>query len=110
MVDGEDGMEGPVAEAGSAVGDAGSRLFTVHRPPSTVHCWVAMVALAAALGWSYAASFAELQRRWASDPNYSHGYLVGPIALAILARRRAQLVPARLAPSAWGWAALLGVL
>jgi exosortase len=70
----------------------------------------AVVALAAALGWSYAASFAELLRRWASDPNYSHGYLVGPIALAILWRRRARLVPARLAPSPWGWAALLGLL
>src|SRR3982751_3667432 len=71
---------------------------------------IMVVALAAALGWSYAASFAELQRRWASDPNYSHGYLVGPIALAILWRRRAQLVPARRTPGAWGWAALLGVL
>jgi exosortase len=69
-----------------------------------------VAAPAAALGWSYAASFAELARRWAADPNYSHGYLVGPIALAILWQRRGRLQPDRVTPSPAGWAALVGVL
>jgi exosortase len=71
-----------------------------------------VAAPAAALGWSYAASFAELARRWAADPNYSHGYLVGPIALAILWHRRGRLDPECVAPEGrgWGWAALVAVL
>ena len=43
--------------------------------------------VAAALLWSYAPEARGLVETWNRDPNYSHGYLVIPIALAILWRR-----------------------
>jgi exosortase len=71
---------------------------------------VAAVLLAAALGWAYAPNWYELGRRWWHDENYSYGFFVPPIALAILGRRRAALDGRRLAPSWWGTAALAAVL
>lgn len=78
--------------------------------PQVARLLPAAALLAAALGWAYAPNLAALEGRWAGDPNYSHGYFVGPLALAILWHRRGRLDPARLAPSPWGWAALLAVL
>src|SRR5205085_5822060 len=56
------------------------------------------------------ANLVELARGSWSDPNYSHGYLVVPIALVILWQRRHDLATVRPAPSLLGWAALLGIL
>jgi exosortase len=47
-------------------------------------------ALAAAIVWSYYPSFVYLARWW-EDPNYSHGWLIVPIALFILWQRREAL-------------------
>ena len=68
------------------------------------------LALAAALGWAYAPNFADLAQAWDSDPSYSHGWLVVPIALYFLWHRRDLLKREEVAPSRWGWAALLVVL
>ena len=35
-------------------------------------------------GWAYAPNFASLVRTWNREPDYSHGFLVIPIALVIL--------------------------
>src|SRR5262245_4251906 len=70
----------------------------------------AVVLTTAALAWSYYPSFADLFRKWWNDPNYSHGFFVVPIAVAILWQRRDRLGSIPLAPSWWGWLALLGVL
>ena len=71
----------------------------------------AMIALpAAALGWSYLDNLGQLAATWEKDPNYSHGYLVVPIALLILWRRRPELASGGFAPNALGWAAVLAAL
>lgn len=51
---------------------------------------LAAAALAAAIAWSYYPSLAYLVRFW-EDPNYSHGWLIAPIALFILWQRREAL-------------------
>ena len=65
--------------------------------------WLAKVAFAAALlGWAYAPNFRGLARLWSEDPDYSHGYLVLPVALAILWRMGAGPIVPRSSPSWWG--------
>jgi exosortase len=66
--------------------------------------------VALGLAWAYWPNLRDLAWKWSDDPNYSHGYLVVPIALAILWQRRDTLDPARARPHWAGWAALLGVL
>jgi exosortase len=87
-------------------------------PPARLPEWrdlnpAAVVAgslLALSLLWAYAANFLDLGRRWINDPNYTHGFLVVPIALAILWQRRDILMQVSVVPSLWGWVALGGVL
>lgn len=64
----------------------------------------------AALVASYAPNLRTLIQRWSSEPNYSHGFLVIPIALAIAWQRRDRLDWDRIRPNALGWVALLAVL
>ena len=59
--------------------------------PSARPGLVAMVVLAAAIGWSYRSSFTVLIDRWSRDDNYSHGWVIVPISLAILWQRRDRL-------------------
>ena len=65
----------------------------------------------AILIWSYWPALADMQRTWAKDPRYSHGYLVAPFALFLLWSRR-QVMPEELQPSLLGVVvvALSGVL
>jgi exosortase len=72
--------------------------------------YVAPAVVLAALGWSYAPNLRQLFEIWNKDPNYSHGYLVLPIALIILRRRLTSEGAPVFRPSAWGWVALGGVL
>jgi exosortase len=75
------------------------------------------VGIALLLG-AYAPNFRDLVNRWNDDPDYSHGYLVIPVALAIFWRRQTteatpRPVPSatpRLVPSAWGWLIVLAAL
>ncbi len=66
------------------------------------------------LGVAYAPNFRDLAATWSEDPNYSHGYLVIPIALFILWQRLATQGPALSSvavPARWvGWLLLAGVL
>jgi exosortase len=72
----------------------------------------------ALLVWAYAPNFLDLVDRWNEDSDYSHGYLVIPVALAIFWRRQtaeetprpARSATPRLAPSAWGWLIVLVAL
>ena len=64
----------------------------------------------AALGVSYAPNLASLYYQWSNEPNYSHGFLVAPIALAILWQRRDELDRSRLRPNLLGWVALAAIL
>jgi exosortase len=77
-------------------------------------------AVALMLVWAYAPNFRELTWTWSLDPNYSHGFLVVPIALFILWRRLSDqpdrldqpLEPPSVAVSAplWGCALLAAIL
>lgn len=62
---------------------------------------VASVLIIVALGWSYRVSFVYLTHFWA-DSNYSHGWLIAPIALAILWQRRETFSAAGQGPRWWG--------
>lgn len=64
----------------------------------------------ATLGWSFGPGFAFLADKWDQDPNYSYGYFVIPIALAILWSRRGLLDRSRLNPKWWGFLPLLALL
>lgn len=59
-----------------------------------------MSLLAVALGVVYAPVFAELVRDWGRDPNYSHGYLIPPIAAYLIWKNRGELLRTPRAP--WG--------
>jgi exosortase len=48
--------------------------------------------------------FAGLVQQWAHDDNYSHGFLIVPLATYFAWQRRAALAAAPLTPSAWGLA------
>jgi exosortase len=65
----------------------------------------------AMLLWAYWPVLVDMQRTWAKDPRYSHGYLVAPFALYLLWSRR-QVMPEELQPSSLGLlvVALGGVL
>jgi exosortase len=74
----------------------------------------ALAALCLVLGFAYGPNFVTLVAIWSADPNYSHGYLIMPIALVIAWRRledtQAQPAP-QTAPAAWwGWVILCAVL
>ena len=71
--------------------------------------WAALVVVAA-VGLSYAPNLAYLVGIWWSEPNYSHGFLVAPIAAAILWQRRDTLAAVPIRPSPVGAAAVLGLL
>jgi exosortase len=82
-----------------------------HGPPALRASDVlAGAAALAALGWSYAPSFAALVDQWNRDPNYSYGFFVVPIALVILWTRRGMLDRAKVAPRWYGFLLLLALV
>jgi len=54
------------------------------------------------LAWAYWTTFIELSRAWATNPSYSHGYLVPLFALYLLWHRRGLLETDKLQPSLFG--------
>jgi len=62
--------------------------------------------LGVGLYWVYAPTLREMAARWASDPRYSHGYLV-PVFSGVLLWLRRDLGKDLGAPTKWRW---LGVL
>jgi exosortase len=72
--------------------------------------FVALAVVTVVLGWAYAPNLRNLVATWNQDPNYSHGFLVIPVALVIVWRRWVETESSALAPSWWGWLALVGVL
>src|SRR5262245_15409518 len=58
--------------------------------------------------WANWSSLAESAQRWATDPSYSHGYLVPGFALVLLWLRRKQLTQSEPEPAVWGAAILAG--
>jgi exosortase len=75
---------------------------TSPQPPAG---WPALVlfgvCLMVGLLWSYWPALCSVEKRWASDPQYSHGYLVPAFALLVLWFRRKGM-PAVTRPNWWG--------
>jgi exosortase len=63
---------------------------------------VAASLLVAGIVCTYAGVLSSLVRQWASDDNYSHGFIVLPLAALFAWERRAALRTAETRPSAWG--------
>jgi exosortase len=76
--------------------------------PSAQQVSLAIVAIV--LGWAYAPNLRSLVATWNQEPNYSHGFLVVPVALVIAWRRWVEKEPPAIASSWWGWAGLAGML
>lgn len=70
----------------------------------------ALAVVVAAVVVSYLPSIIQLGHTWWSEPSYSHGFLVAPIAAMILYQRRHQLDPARLRPNALGWLGVAAIV
>lgn len=66
--------------------------------------------VAAGIGWAYLASFQVLTDRWARDDNYSFGWFVIPIAIAILWERRDRIEGEPFEPKWWGMLPLIALL
>jgi exosortase len=66
-----------------------------------------VVSFAVVFTWIYAPTLSQLAHQWATDPNYSHGFLVVPFSAYIAWRRRAALASADTAPSIAGLVVVL---
>jgi exosortase len=64
---------------------------TMWDEPRSRAWWWALGTVTLALALSYAPNLRHLYIVWSDDPNYSHGYLVIPIALFILWRRLSEM-------------------
>jgi exosortase len=94
-------------------GAAGSLDVRPTAPAPAGVSWATLAAafiVVAAMAACYASNLRDLAAAWEKDPNYSHGYLVIPIALLVFWRRRESHAsgPARGNPA--GWAVLVASL
>jgi exosortase len=71
---------------------------------------IGFVALAACFGYLYHYVIARLVKDWYTDDNYSHGFLIIPIALYFVWERRTRLKEAAKNASYWGLPVVLGSL
>jgi exosortase len=69
-----------------------------------------IAALVSATGFLYAGVLSSLVRQWSTDDNYSHGFLVVPLALYFAWERRDALAAAPVRPGAPGALLILGSL
>jgi exosortase len=70
---------------------------------------VGLVAVVAALGWAYEPNLRYLLQAW-EQPDYTHGYLVLPIALVILWKRWREAGTVELTPWWPGWLLVVAAL
>ena len=72
--------------------------------------WGAALAVVVLIGIAYAESLAYLVTQWMEDDNFSHGFFVPVITVALIWFRCEQVVAAGMVPSWWGLGpALLGL-
>ena len=77
-----------------------TRLVSASRP--AVAAAAAAGIMAAAYGWLYSGVVPPLVRQWSTDPDYSHGFFVAPLAAFFAWERRAALAAAPRRPSVAG--------
>ncbi len=100
------------ADARTAYGGANSHdSEPSHAHPASAHSaawlWGSGLLVLAATLWAYWPTLVAMVDQWERQPDYSHGYLVVPLALFFLWSRRAKLPWADIQPSLWGVALLL---
>ncbi|TWT87514.1 Transmembrane exosortase [Pseudobythopirellula maris] len=81
---------------------SGEHAFNPLRPVTLAICAV----FAIAFGWAYWPTMTELMEAWRTQPDYSHGFMVFPVALYLLWVRRDQYPGADLSFH-WGGVALI---
>lgn len=69
--------------------------------------WVSGLLALAAVLWAYWPTLGAMVDQWERQPDYSHGYLVVPIALFFLWSRRSSMPRSEMSPSLWGVLLLL---
>jgi len=72
------------------------------RARQMLRVYAAAGVLAAAFVWSYFSVIVELVRDWSTDENFSHGFLIAPLALYFVWKRRSELRGLPVRPSAVG--------
>jgi exosortase len=73
------------------------------------HTWSA-VAVVAGVVWVYGGVLSSLVQQWASDDNYSHGFLIFPLAAYFAWERRERLIRAECRPHPAGLLVVLSSL
>ena len=73
--------------------------MTLMMSPRVVSSWLL---LAVPCAWLYAPVITKLVHDWAHDENYSHGFLIVPLAAWFAWRQRDRLTAARQQPSVVG--------
>ena len=68
------------------------------------------LAMLVAIGWAYWPTLTNMVHAWESQPDYSHGYLVIPLAMIFLWTRRGTMPRDGVQPSWWGALFLLAVM
>src|SRR5947209_8346820 len=63
---------------------------------------LATAATATVVVWAYWTTLTDIAERWATDPQYSHGFLVPLFAGYLLWTRRRALAPGDIWPRWWG--------
>ena len=97
----ENGMPRPLSDPRARMANDGARL-----PAVVVR--LSLGAVAILLAALYAEPGRRLVTQWAHDENYTHGFLVLPLACYFVWQRRAGLAQLSPTPSPWG-AVLLGI-
>jgi exosortase len=71
---------------------------------SEAKLWLGVTGLAmlGAIVWSYLPTLREMVHQWQTQPDYSHGVLVLPIAIFFLCFRRSSLPLSQMQPCWWG--------
>jgi len=96
----------------TAINDDLSKSAGSHRQDAAMSFTVLLssIMMLTALGWAYWPTLRNMVHAWESQPDYSHGYLVIPIALLFLWTRRGSLPREEMRPSWWGALFLLAVV
>jgi exosortase len=68
---------------------------------------VGFIALLVASLWAYWPTLVEMVGQWVNQPDYSHGFIVMPIAIFFLWLKRSRMPVAEICPSIWGVTLLL---
>ena len=95
-----------VSGVGTPVGHVGIAVHTRDHPSDfptmLIHRLLPILTILIPLAWIYEGVLAGLIRQWASDDNYSHGFLVVPLAAYFVWERRHALAKAVARPSLFG--------